>query len=494
MPNARRRDDVPEGVLFVGGDSMEATRILEALAVDGQPRIERARSLADGLTRLLEPGVTAILLTLTLPDSRGIDTFDRMAAAAGPIPILVLCGVEDESSARLAVARGADDFVLADHFDRYSLTRAVAALGTAADHPRCDDTELARVTLNSIADAVVCTDTAGYVTYLNTVAEAMTGWGRAAAAGRPLHEVVNLINGSTGERAPNPAELAVRQNKTVTLTENCILIRRDGSQCAIEDSTAPIHDRAGRMTGAVLVFHDVSAARQVSLQLSHLAQHDCLTDLPNRMLVRDRLQRAIAIARRHGCRAAVLFVDLDRFKHVNDSLGHGVGDQLLKEVSVRLTSSMRESDTVGRYSGDEFVVVLSDLETAASASATGAKVLAGITAPFRIGAHNLRISASIGISIYPDDAADAETLLGHADIAMYQAKENGRNDVQCFSPDMVRPVAARLLTETSVRGALDGLEFSLRSQPTIDLATRALDAAPLKGLASTRIEELERAR
>jgi diguanylate cyclase (GGDEF)-like protein/PAS domain S-box-containing protein len=453
MPNARRRDDVPEGVLFIGGDSMEATRILDALAVDGQPRIERARSLADGLTRLLEPGVTSILLTLTLPDSRGIDTFDRIAAAAGPIPILVLCGVEDESSGRLAVARGADDFVLADHFDRYSLTRAVAALGgqAAADHTRFDDTELARVTLNSIGDAVVCTDTCGHVTYLNTVAEAMTGWGRADAAGRPLQEVVNIINGSTGERAPNPAELAVRQN-TVTLTENGILVRRDGSQCAIEDSAAPIHDRAGRITGAVLVFHDVSAARQVSLQLSHLAQHDFLTDLPNRMLVRDRLQQAISIARRHGCRAALLFVDLDRFKHVNDSLGHDVGDQLLKEVAVRLTSSMRESDTVGRQSGDEFVVVLSDLENAASASATGAKVLAGIAAPFRIGVYNLRISASIGISIYPDDAADAETLLGHADTAMYHVKANGRNDVQCFSAEMVGRAAERQFTETR-RGA-----------------------------------------
>jgi diguanylate cyclase (GGDEF)-like protein/PAS domain S-box-containing protein len=450
MPNARRRDDVPEGVLFIGGDSMEATSILEALAVDGQPRIERARSLADGLTRLLEPGVTSILLMLTLPDSCGINTFDRIAMAAGQIPILVLCGVDDESSGRLAVARGADDFVLADHFDRYSLTRAVATLGkqAAGDHARCDDTELARVTLNSIGDAVVCTDTAGYVTYLNTVAEAMTGWWRADAEGRALQDVVNIINGATGERSPNPAELAVRQNRTVTLTENCILVRRDGSQCAIEDSAAPIHDRAGRIAGAVIVFHDVSTARRVSLQLSHLAQHDSLTDLPNRMLVRDRLQQAVSLARRHACRAAVLFVDLDRFKHVNDSLGHDVGDQLLKEVAARLTSSMRESDTVGRQSGDEFVVVLSDLENAASASAAGTKVLARLTAPYRIGVHNLCVSASIGISVYPDDAADAETLLQHADTAMYHAKANGRNDVKCFAPEMVGRAAERQFVET----------------------------------------------
>ena len=190
------------------------------------------------------------------------------------------------------------------------------------------------------------------------------GWPLAEAVGRPLEDVFHIINGATREPSENPMALAVRQNRTVNLTANCILIRRDGRESPIEDSAAPIHDRHGRTTGAVIVFHDVSAARQMSVQMAHLAQHDFLTDLPNRLLLRDRLQQAIASARRHGGQVAVLFLDLDRFKEVNDSLGHSVGDRLLQEVAARLLRSVRRSDTVGRLGGDEFVVVLPELADA----------------------------------------------------------------------------------------------------------------------------------
>jgi diguanylate cyclase (GGDEF)-like protein/PAS domain S-box-containing protein len=474
-----RRDHIPDGLLLIGGDSAEATTVLDALAGECQPRVERALSLAQGLTRLTRPGVSSILLMLRLPDSCGIETFDMIAAAAGPIPIVVLCGVDDECTGRLAVERGADDFLLADHFDRYSLTRAAASLREhwVSGHALFDEQEPAEITLNSIGDGVVCTDLSGRVTFLNETAEAMTGWLRADAAGRPLQDVCNIVDGSTGQRSPNRAELAVQRNTALTLTENCVLVRRDGHESAIEDSTAPIRDHAGRTTGAVIVFRDVSAARQVSQQLAHLAQHDALTDLPNRLLVRDRLQQAISLARRHASRAAALFVDLDRFKQVNDSLGHRVGDQLLKEVAARLTFAVRESDTVGRQSGDEFVIVLSDLESAAAASTAGAKVLATLTAPYQIGIHNLRVPASIGISVYPDDARDAETLLGRADTAMYYAKENGRNNMQCFKQEMVGRVAERQLLEASLRGALERREFALCYQPKIDLATQAIVGA-----------------
>jgi diguanylate cyclase (GGDEF)-like protein len=198
------------------------------------------------------------------------------------------------------------------------------------------------------------------------------------------------------------------------------------------------------------VFHDVSAARRASLRLSHLAQHDSLTDLPNRLLIRDRMQQAVSLARRHGCRAALLFVDLDRFKDVNDSLGHLVGDQLLKQVAERLTCAVRESDTVGRQSGDEFVIVLSDLESADNAATTAAKVLATLAAPYDVGVHTLSVSASIGVSIYPDDAADSLTLLAHADAAMYHAKDNGRNMVQRFK----EPLLAKRVSPKEKAGSI----------------------------------------
>jgi diguanylate cyclase (GGDEF)-like protein/PAS domain S-box-containing protein len=438
------RDRIPGGVLLIGGDPVQAKTILTAISGDGQPPVEWTPSLAEGLARLRQPGVTSILLSLQLPDSAGIDSFERTAEAAGQTPIVVVCRVSEESTGRLAVERGAADFLLEDQLNRESVTRAFASL-----HDRriaaavFKDKERAELTLNAIGDGVLCTDTAGKVTYLNAVAEAMTGWSRADADGRPLEDVFNIIDGSTRQLAQNPLAVAIWQDRTVALTENCVLVRRDGYESAIEDSAAPIHDRQGRVIGAVIVFHDVSAARRISLQLSHLAQHDFLTDLPNRLLIKDRLQQAVSVARRHTRRIAVLFVDLDRFKQVNDSLGHLVGDQLLKDVAQRLTGVVRQSDTVGRQGGDEFVVVLSDVELPESADATAAKLLEAIALPYHIGGHSLRVSASIGISIYPDDADDAETLLSCADSAMYQAKNNGSSfayrNSRANQPGLLRP-------------------------------------------------------
>jgi diguanylate cyclase (GGDEF)-like protein/PAS domain S-box-containing protein len=299
------------------------------------------------------------------------------------------------------------------------------------------ETERAQVTLNSIGDAVLSTDVSGNVTYLNAVAEAMTGWPLAEAAGRPLEEIFHIIDGATRKPSENPMALAVRQNRAVNLTANCILIRRDGHESPIEDCAAPIHDRHGRTTGAVIVFHDVSAARQVSAQLAHLAQHDFLTDLPNRLLLLDRLQHAISWARRRGGQVAVLFLDLDRFKRINDSLGHGVGDRLLQEVAARLRRSVRRSDTIGRLGGDEFVVVLSEVATLENAGTSAAKLLSALAVPCPIGSDRLQVAASIGISVYPDDAEDADTLLGYADTAMYHAKQDGRNTYRFFKQEMV---------------------------------------------------------
>jgi diguanylate cyclase (GGDEF)-like protein len=231
-------------------------------------------------------------------------------------------------------------------------------------------------------------------------------------------------------------DLAVRLNETVGLTSNCVLIRRDGFECPIEDSAAPIHDRQGQVTGAVLVCRDVSAARAVLLQLSHLAAHDLLTDLPNRILLNDRLSQAIASAQRQRHRLAVLFLDLDRFKLINDTLGHEIGDGLLQSVAQRLVESVRRSDTVSRQGGDEFVLLLSRVDEAEDAAASVQKVIKALAAPLDVDGHRLHVTASIGLSMYPDDGQDADTLIRNADAAMYRAKERGRNVYQFYTPDM----------------------------------------------------------
>lgn len=200
-------------------------------------------------------------------------------------------------------------------------------------------------------------------------------------------------------------------------------------------------------------------------QLDHLAHHDVLTGLPNRILLQDRLGQAIELAHRQGRQLAVMFMDLDQFKHINDSLGHAVGDQLLQSVAQRLVGCVRQSDTVSRQGGDEFVLLLPFIEHPEDAALSAQKMLAALAEPHRLELHDLHISVSIGISVYPDDGQDAETLIKNADAAMYNAKENGRNNCQFFMQDMNTRAVRRQSTETSLRRALELQEFVLHYQP-----------------------------
>jgi diguanylate cyclase (GGDEF)-like protein/PAS domain S-box-containing protein len=280
----------------------------------------------------------------------------------------------------------------------------------------------AKAMLDSIGDAVLSTDLAGNVTYLNPVAERMTGWSMSEAAGRPSQEVMRIIDGESREPLRSPMMLAVRRDTNVGLSENCLLISRDGRESAIEDTAAPIHDRHGRVIGAVVVFRDVGAARALSLQMSRLAQHDVLTGLPNRLLLSDRLDQAIAAAQRRGSSLAVLFLDVDWFKRINDRLGHSVGDRVLQSVADRLVASVRRSDTVSRYGGDEFLVLLTEVACAEDASFSADNLLAAIAAPLRFEGLDLYVTASVGIGVYPADGKDAETILRKADLALLRAK------------------------------------------------------------------------
>jgi diguanylate cyclase (GGDEF)-like protein/PAS domain S-box-containing protein len=306
----------------------------------------------------------------------------------------------------------------------------------AAENELFEEKERAQVTLNSIGDAVVCADLAGNVSYLNRVAEGLTGWSREEATGRPTTEVLRILDDVTKEAIPNPLELAVTENQTLNLPMSCHLIRRDGTETPIEDSVSPIHDREGHVTGAVIVFRDVTAARAMTQQMTWSAQHDFLTGLPNRMLLNDRVSQAIASSTRHQGMVAVLFLDLDGFKQVNDSLGHTIGDKLLQSVAARLTDSLRGSDTVSRQGGDEFVVLLSEIARAEDAAFTAKRMLDAVAAPHSIDGYDLYITTSIGISIHPDDGLDGPTLIKNADAAMYRAKEHGRQNYEFFRLEM----------------------------------------------------------
>ena len=354
----------------------------------------------------------------------------------------------------------------------------------AAEEALFAEKERAQVTLNSIGDAVLSTDATGKVTYLNQVAEKMTGWSDDAGLGRPLAEVFRIINGNTREVVANPAQRAIEENKTVGLAMDSLLIRRDGFESAIEDSSAPIHARDGRVAGAVIVFHDVSKSRAMAAKMTHLAQHDFLTALPNRVLLTERLSQAIGLAQRHQKQVALLFLDIDHFKNINDSLGHAVGDLLLQSIAARLAECIRATDTVCRQGGDEFVILLAEIERPQDAAHVAQTLLAAFTRPHLIGGQELHVTPSIGISVFPDDAVaadsalqNADALMQNADTAMYEAKKRGRNNYQFFRAEMNKIAVHRALIERSLRRALQHEEFVLYYQPQIDLDSGVMTGA-----------------
>jgi diguanylate cyclase (GGDEF)-like protein/PAS domain S-box-containing protein len=433
---------------------------------------EAEKHLAQGATDI-------ILLDLGLPDTQGLESIRRARAVAPHVPLVVLTSLDDESMAAQALQAGVQDYLIKGQIDARGLLQALryAVERKSMQEELFQEKELAQVTLNSIGDAVICTDISGNITFLNLVAVRMTGWSRDEAAGKPMAEVFRVLDATSHKTTPNPVEMAVGQNRTVHLPPNCILIQRDGSEIPIEDSVAPIHDRAGQATGAVIVFRDVSSTQTMAVQMAHSAHHDFLTGLPNRKLLNDRVGQAIASARRSMKKVAVLFLDLDGFKHINDSLGHSIGDRLLQSIAKRLVDSVRGTDTVSRQGGDEFVVLLSEVEGLDSVTTTVRRLLQVGTEPHAIDQHDLHVTTCIGVSIYPDDGLDAETLIKNADTAMYQAKDNGRQSYQFFKPAMNVRAVERQSIEGSLRRALERQEFALHYQPKINLNTGQISGA-----------------
>jgi diguanylate cyclase (GGDEF)-like protein/PAS domain S-box-containing protein len=468
-------------LLLVEDNPGDARLLREMLNEAGAHNTEmtQAESMGEAERHLAQALFDIVLLDLGLPDAQGLEAVRRARAVAPRVPLVVLTGLDDEALATRALQEGAQDYLIKGQIETRGLLRA---LRYAIERKGLEEAlfvvkERAQVTLNCIGDAVVCTDIEGNITFLNLVAEKMTGWPWEEAVGRPMTEVFRIQGAATHDTTPNPTVAALEQNRTVHLPSNCILIRRDGFEMPIEDSVAPIHDREGKATGAVIVFRDVSAARAMAEHMTHSAQHDFLTGLPNRMLLNDRVNQAIAFVGRHSKKVAVLFLDLDGFKHINDSLGHPIGDKLLQSIAKRLVGCVRCTDTVSRQGGDEFVILLSEMAQQEDAAISVLRILEAVAKAHSIDQHDLHLTASIGVSVYPDDGEDAETLIKNADTAMYQAKENGRQSYQFFKSVMNVRAVERQSIEESLRRALERKEFSVHYQPKVRLATGEITGA-----------------
>ncbi|HEX5627997.1 MAG TPA: EAL domain-containing protein, partial [Usitatibacteraceae bacterium] len=315
--------------------------------------------------------------------------------------------------------------------------------------------------------AVIEWDREHRVTAWNPAAEAIFGFPASEALGRRAPEFI-VPPGSAEAVESMWLELAETRDGTKVGLEN---ITRNGRTIQCEWYNTPLVDPGGRIVGFASLVQDVTERLNTERTIHYMAHHDALTGLPNRRLMQDRLNQAIMQARRKQRHVGVLFLDLDRFKLLNDTLGHDTGDYILKDVARRLTSCVREVDTVSREGGDEFVVVLPDLERPENARIVADKILREFARPVEIGGQDIHITTSIGIAHYPNDATDVNHLLKHADSAMYQAKDSGRNTVRFFTSDLNYLLSRRLEVEGRLRKGIENEEFFLRYQPQVDVAT-----------------------
>jgi diguanylate cyclase (GGDEF)-like protein/PAS domain S-box-containing protein len=348
--------------------------------------------------------------------------------------------------------------------------------------------ERAQVTLHSIGDAVITTDGRAVVEYLNPVAEALTGWTTAEAWGRPLSEVFRVVCEQTHEPAPDPVTRCLLEGKIMGLANHSVLLGRHGQEYHIDDCAAPIRGRHGQVLGAVLVFHDVTESRRLTRQLEYDATHDALTGLVNRSEFARRLQQALASAREFGARHALCYMDLDRFKLVNDTAGHVAGDELLRQMNAILSGMFRERDTLARIGGDEFGLLLENCPPEWALSIAERLVSTVREHCFQWEGRTYRIGLSIGLVPITAETPDTAQLLIQADVACYVAKQLGRNRVHVYDErDSETQRHGEMLSAAGLKEALDRGRFRLHYQPILSLSGG--DPQPLRYEALVRVAQ-----
>ncbi len=356
------------------------------------------------------------------------------------------------------------------HFIRDAAGNVVGVEGITRDNTQQrraeEELRLAAKVFESSGEAIMISDAAGTIISVNRAFTRVTGYEPGEVVGR----TTDLL--SSGRHDREFFRALWRSIHEVGYWNGEIWNRRrDGEVFPMWLSVSAVRDERGLTTHLVGIFADISERKSAEARIAFLAHHDTLTNLPNRLLLRDRMQQAIAHCERSGCRVALLFVDLDRFKAVNDSFGHPAGDALLRDAARRLEDCVRDSDTVSRQGGDEFLVVLTELQDAEVPARVAAKIMESLAQPYRIEGHEATLSASVGIAVYPEDGAGFDELLKKADIAMYHAKESGRNAFRFYTERMNADAQERLELHGLLRRALERKEFRLHFQPVVDLAS-----------------------
>jgi len=462
---------------------LESTRLLLTQYAQA---IDTATTGSQALRLLARNKYDVILLDLRLPDASG---HEIMAFARQHQPhsrVIIMSGDSHIDSAIQSLRLGAYDYLrkpcepeeliktVRNAVHKLKLERENASML----HQLEQSEQWHRLLVNVSPDLIYTLDAAGNFTYLNDIVERMLGYMPGELIGRdyltivPPDEAENALHHinerRAGERATRNHELQLRRKQDLLST---LSHEGDDQRITVELSSLGMYrpgtQGIGEFLGSYGIVRNVTERKKAEATIAYQAYHDLLTGLPNRALFKDRLGQAIVQAKRHGQMLAALFLDMDRFKVVNDTLGHMIGDGLLQAVAQRLRGTLREGDTLARIGGDEFMLLLPHIPSRDSVTLIARKVLAALREPFNIEGHELFVGMSIGIALYPDDGDTMESLIKHADIAMYSAKEQGRNDFRFFTQDMRQAHTGRLALENQMRHALDKGEFEVYYQPQV---------------------------
>jgi len=416
-----------------------------------------------------------VVLDISMPGLSGFDIFEQLKSSSNTatIPVIFVTSHSDQENEAKALSLGAIDFI-PKPID-VSLCQLRVRNHLVIQHQRAMLFDVNRqlelekkqldVTLRSIADGVISTDASGNITFINPVAQRLTGYSEAEALGKPINEIMNLKDASTETTMLNPALYALEVKRPVAMAYNAILISKHNQVFRVEDTASPIIDYNGNLTGSVIVFQDVSEAVEMAVKMTHLTNHDQLTGLPNRVLLHDRVVQAITRSITAKQSVALLLIDIDNFKYLNDSLGHQVGDYIIASVAKRLSIVMKGNATLARVGGDEFACLVSDLGSGFTADTVALSCLEKGREPIEIDGKAHQLSLSIGISLYPQDASNAEEMMRHADTAMYRSKSTGKDMFTYFSEDLQHAMHHRVETEICLRNAIENDFLAIHMQP-----------------------------
>jgi len=431
-------------VVIVEDSEDDAGLVLRQLRSSGYaPVFKRVDTAADMKAVLTGESWDFVISDYAMPGFNGLAALELAKEYAPDVPFIIVSGTIGEEVAVAAMRAGAHDYVMKDNLARLgpAIKRELEEAGTRRERRHAEEVlfqqkERAQVTLQSIGDGVITSDVSGRVEYMNPVAERLTGWQDTEARGQPLMRVLTLVDELTRRELPDPIEDCLRERNSVSFPASALLIQRHrNEEYFIEVTTSPLRDHQGAIIGCVLVLHDVTELRGMARQMSYLATHDALTGLVNRREFEARLKSAINRARRERLEHAMCYLDLDQFKVVNDTCGHIVGDELLKQLAAQLQTVIRDTDTLARLGGDEFGVLLDccPLDKAEEV----ANALRNVVKAFRFAWQDkiFEVGVSIGLVAINADSGGLADVMSAADSACYVAKDHGRNRVHVFQAD-----------------------------------------------------------